>query len=126
MRSIALVLIALGMSGCVTEAYNSQARADAKTWIGRPIQEMIRRTGEPQEIRGDSSSKKYIWKNYAAYSVDYAVIRQESGHGPKVGTVGLYNKSEMANKSGYYTCITEYDVDAAGLIVGATARGECR
>lgn len=64
LRLTALAALAISVSGCVMEAYGSRARSDAQSWIGLPIQDVIKRFGEPERVTGDAARQKYVWKEY--------------------------------------------------------------
>ena len=64
------------------EAYDSQARSDAKSWIGEPIQKVAKRFGQPDSVSsGDAGKTKYVWKEYENYSNDYNYTYYEQGQG---------------------------------------------
>ncbi|HIE3930668.1 TPA: hypothetical protein ACXNHW_001664 [Pseudomonas aeruginosa] len=126
LRLTALAALAFSVSGCVMEAYGSRARSDAQSWIGLPIQDVIKRFGEPERVTGDAARQKYVWKEYENYSHDYDYTYYEQGHGNTPNSSVLNQKTGTANQSGYYTCIYEFFADASGRVVDATARGECR
>ncbi|EIY2736851.1 hypothetical protein, partial [Pseudomonas aeruginosa] len=94
--------------------------------IGLPIQDVIKRFGEPERVTGDAARQKYVWKEYENYSHDYDYTYYEQGHGNTPNSSVLNQKTGTANQSGYYTCIYEFFADASGRVVDATARGECR
>ena len=52
LRLTALAALAISVSGCVMEAYGSRARSDGQSWIGLPIQDVIKRFGEPERVTG--------------------------------------------------------------------------
>ncbi|MBG7050681.1 hypothetical protein I5J19_20845 [Pseudomonas aeruginosa] len=56
LRLTALAALAISVSGCVMEAYGSRARSDAQSWIGLPIQDVIKRFGEPERVTGGNRS----------------------------------------------------------------------
>ncbi|MFU3900548.1 hypothetical protein ACM7HA_22550, partial [Pseudomonas aeruginosa] len=64
LRLTALAALVISVSGCVMEAYGSRARSDAQSWIGLPIQDVIKRFGEPERVTGDAARQKYVWKEY--------------------------------------------------------------
>lgn len=121
LKSIVLALLSTGAAGCVTEAYYSRARADAKSWIGHPIQAVMDRYGEPKTVKADGQGKKYNFVEYADYSYDYDVSHYEQGADGE-----LQEKVTTATKTGYYTCISVFVVDASGVVTDATAKGECQ
>lgn len=129
LKGIVLAVASMGVAGCVTEAYYSQARDDAKSWIGHPIQDVIKRYGEPKTVKGDAQQKEYRWVDYTDYSYDYEVTHHEQGPegaGPTVNGENMVAKTTTATKSGYYTCISVFVVDASGVVTDATAKGECQ
>lgn len=119
-------ILLVSVSGCIQEAYDSQARSDAKSWIGKPIQSVVERFGQPTSVSDDSANRKYVWKEYENYSHDYDYTYYEQGSGMTPNSVVLNQKTGVANQSGYYTCIYEFYADASGIVTDATARGECR
>jgi hypothetical protein len=121
LKSIGLALLSFAVSGCVTEAIYSRARADAKSWIGHPIQEVIDRYGEPKTVKPDGQGRKYNFAEYADYSYDYDVSHYE--HLPDGR---LQEKVTTQTQTGYYTCISVFYVDASGVVTDATAKGECQ
>ncbi len=126
LKLAAAALLSISVSGCVTTAYNSQALADAKSWVGHPIQKVIKAYGEPLRVTGDVGKRKYMWKDYEDYSHDYTTTRYEQAPGYTPGSTIMVERQGTATKSGYYTCISEFYVDAAGIVTDADARGECR
>ena len=50
------------------EAYGSRARM--QSWIGLPIQDVIKRFGEPERVTGMPPGRS-TWKEYENYSHDY-------------------------------------------------------
>jgi len=121
LKSVALILLTTAITGCVTEAYYSRARQDAKSWIGHPIQEVIERYGEPKTVKTDGQGKKYNFVEYADYSYDYDVSHYE-----QLPDGRLQEKVTTQTQTGYYTCISVFFVDAAGVVTDATAKGECQ
>ena len=117
LRLTALAALAISVSGCVMEAYGSRARSDAQSWIGLPIQDVIKRFGEPERVTGDAARQKYVWKEYENYSHDYDYTYYEQGHGNTPNSSVLNQKTGTANQSGYYTCIYEFFADASGRVV---------
>ncbi len=105
LRLTALAALVISVSGCVMEAYGSRARSDAQSWIGLPIQDVIKRFGEPERVTGDAARQKYVWKEYENYSHDYDYTYYEQGHGNTPNSLVLNQKTGTANQSGYYTCI---------------------
>ncbi|MDF5808356.1 hypothetical protein P4123_13085 [Pseudomonas aeruginosa] len=79
LRLTALAALAISVSGCVMEAYGSRARSDAQSWIGLPIQDVIKRFGEPERVTGDAARQKYVWKEYENYSHDYGLHLLRAG-----------------------------------------------
>ncbi|WP_171428946.1 hypothetical protein [Pseudomonas aeruginosa] len=113
LRLTALAALVISVSGCVMEAYGSRARSDAQSWIGLPIQDVIKRFGEPERVTGDAARQKYVWKEYENYSYDYDYTYYEQGHGNTPNSSVLNQKTGTANQSGYYTCIYEFFADAS-------------
>ena len=126
LKLAAAALLSISVSGCVMTAYNSKALADAQSWVGYPIERVLKAYGEPERITGDAAKRKYVWKDYEDYSYDYTTTRYEQAPGYTPGSTIMVERQGTANKSGYYTCISEFYVNAAGIVTEATARGECR
>ncbi|HBS7360108.1 TPA: hypothetical protein RRX17_005004 [Klebsiella pneumoniae] len=97
LRLTALATLAISLSGCVMEAYGSRARSDAQSWIGMPIQDVIKRFGEPERVTGDAARQKYVWKEYENYSYDYDYTYYEQSNGSTSNSVVLNEKTGTAN-----------------------------
>lgn len=121
LKSIVTMLLSIAVAGCVTEAIYSRARMDAQSWIGHPIREVMDRYGEPKTIKAHGDGKKYNFAEYADYSYDYDVHHYEQAADGE-----LQEKVTTATQTGYYTCISVFFVDAAGIVTDATAKGECQ
>jgi cytochrome c biogenesis protein ResB len=127
LKITAAAILSMSLSGCIMEAYDSQARSDAKSWIGEPIQKVAKRFGQPDAVSsGDAGKTKYVWKEYENYSNDYNYTYYEQGQGMTPNSTVLTAKTGTGNQSGYYTGIDEFYADASGTVGDATARGECR
>ncbi|MGA4815849.1 hypothetical protein ACPA9J_14830 [Pseudomonas aeruginosa] len=90
-----------------------------------PIQDVIKRFGEPERVTGDASAevRKRVTRTIATTTTTPTTSRAMA---IRPNSSVLNQKTGTANQSGLLHLHLRVLADASGRVVDATARGECR
>lgn len=113
LRLAALATTALALAGCSTTI----ADLNAKSWIGTPIDELVREVGQPDEVSEDG---RYSWYNSYVENIQVGGSRLVPNADGSYTQVNDYGFEDVRR-----TCELRYRTDARGIIVNAQAIGDC-
>ena len=99
------LIFALLLGGCASTGYEADDddtafHKAAVSWVGAPIQEMIERWGEPNNLHVEASAER-----------DGLARWRTTGSRP-----GVTSSAAIGGGAGHYTCIAEARYDLNGMI----------